>query len=522
MDLFSVSKTCLLIDGRNYYREFYRAAKKARSFILIAGWQFDSTVKILRGQDAGAAEGDIEFLSFLNSLSRNNDQLEIYVLAWDFSALFALDREWFQAWTFNWTANSRVYFSFDSNHPVGASHHQKFVIIDGQMAFVGGMDIRSGVWDGRDHRADNPDRIDEEGLPYEPYHDIQSFHIGQVADALTALFIQRWKDSTSEELNLDIPGDIVSFGVEDAIALPAEKVAISRTKAFTIDNNDEWIREIRSLYLDAIDAAEKLIYIENQYFSSQAVYKALMDRMNDTNRSRLQIILITPRAHHSFLEDISIGNAEQKIFHSLMETASRAGHRIGIYHTLAQGSKNGETMSTYIHAKLMIVDDRFITVGSANLSNRSMGLDTELNVAWDAAEENSGEELVRSIRSVRAGLLEEHIGKNVAYDLEGVESQNGLVDFLNGLAGNSESRLRQYDEKEFIKNNKSPENPKPKDFALDPERPVVEENIYELISHDKTGIFAKGIVLLRELLNMRPSTGIEVASRNEKIEEKSE
>jgi len=385
------------------------------------------------------------------------------------------------------------------------------------MAFVGGMDIRSGVWDDCDHRTDNPDRIDSDGSPYEPYHDIQSFHIGQLAETLTALFIQRWKDSTGEELILHIPGDTASFEVENAIALPVEKVALIRTSAFTIKNGDEWIREIRSLYLDAIDAAEKLIYIENQYFSSHAVYQALMGRMNDPNRSRLQIILITPRAHHSLLEDISMGIAEHKIFHSLMETASRAGHRIGIYHTLAQGSKNGETMSTYIHAKLMIVDDRFITVGSANLSNRSMGLDTELNVAWEAGDESSGEELVRVIRSVRAGLLEEHIGMNGAYDRTRVESPDGLVDFLNGLAGSNQSRLRQYDEEEFIKNNKSIEGPEPKDFALDPERPVVEENIYELISGDKKGIFTKGIVLLKELLNMRLQTDVQpVSDKKEK------
>jgi phosphatidylserine/phosphatidylglycerophosphate/cardiolipin synthase-like enzyme len=252
MDLFSVRKTCLLIDGRTYYREFYRAAQKASRFILIAGWQFDSTVKILRGPDAGAAEGDIEFLLFLNSLCRNNE-MKIYILAWDFSILFALDREWFQEWTFNWTENNQVRFSFDSNHPIGGSHHQKFAVIDGQMAFVGGMDIRSGVWDDRDHRADNPDRIDEDGSPYEPYHDIQSFHIGQVAETLTALFIQRWKDSTGEELTLHIPDDTTSFEVENGIELPVEKVALIRTKAFTI-KNDNLDKKIRSLYLEAIDA----------------------------------------------------------------------------------------------------------------------------------------------------------------------------------------------------------------------------------------------------------------------------
>ncbi|RJQ22624.1 MAG: hypothetical protein C4560_02225 [Nitrospiraceae bacterium] len=132
-----------------------------------------------------------------------------------------------------------------------------------------------------------------------------------------------------------------------------------------------------------------------------------------------------------------------------------------------------------------------------------------LRGAWEAGEEASDEELAGAIRSVRVSLLEEHIGMTGTYDRKSVESTDGLVDFLDGLAGDRKTRLRQY---EFTDKNKGPKDLGPKDTALDPDRPIVEENIFELISNHKTGIFARSIVLLKELLSERPESGIQAAS----------
>lgn len=72
----------MLIDGRDYYRAFYQAARTAERYILIAGWQFDSTARLLRGDDAQEADGEIQFLPFLNELCERNPSLSIYILAW--------------------------------------------------------------------------------------------------------------------------------------------------------------------------------------------------------------------------------------------------------------------------------------------------------------------------------------------------------------------------------------------------------------------------------------------------------
>ena len=136
-DISEAKKAGLLVDARDYYRAFYRAAKAAESYILLSGWQFDSNVDLLRGDDAKAAGSSATFLPFLNDLCEQKTALRIYILAWDFSMLYSIDREWFQSWYINWTTNERLKFRFDCCDDFDASHHQKFVVIDGTIAFVG-------------------------------------------------------------------------------------------------------------------------------------------------------------------------------------------------------------------------------------------------------------------------------------------------------------------------------------------------------------------------------------------------
>ena len=95
-----VTKTGLLVDARDYYRAFYHTARAARRYILISGWQIDSNVVLLRGEDAKSAGEEAPLISFLNNLCEQNSALRIFILAWDFSMVYSLDREWFQEWYF--------------------------------------------------------------------------------------------------------------------------------------------------------------------------------------------------------------------------------------------------------------------------------------------------------------------------------------------------------------------------------------------------------------------------------------
>jgi phospholipase D1/2 len=120
----------------------------------MSGWQFDSGVALLRGEDV-PADSEVHFLPFLNGLCDANPELHVYILAWDFHVVLALERQWMQQVYFHWMTNPRFRFVFDDCPVPGGSHHQKFVVVDGTHAFVGGMDICESRWDDRCHRGEN-------------------------------------------------------------------------------------------------------------------------------------------------------------------------------------------------------------------------------------------------------------------------------------------------------------------------------------------------------------------------------
>jgi phosphatidylserine/phosphatidylglycerophosphate/cardiolipin synthase-like enzyme len=490
-----VTKTGLLVDGREYYRAFYYAAKAAKSYILISGWQFDTNVILLRGKDAQAAGEEAPLLSFLNNLCEQNSELRIFILAWDFSMLYSLDREWFQEWYFNWTTNERLKFSFDSCDSYDASHHQKFVVIDGKIAFVGGLDLCSGRWDERDHRADNPLRVNADQSSYRSFHDLQSGHVGPVAQKLAELFKARWKVVAYEELDLPSEPRETPSDFELTIPIAANNTAISRTQTGT-SCAGEPIREIRRLFLDAIEAAEHLIYIENQYFSSEALFQALLQRMTDSTRPHLEIVLMIAKDAEAVLEQLSIAIAQDRVIQRLKEVAVGTGHSLGIYHPTSVGA-DGAELPTYIHSKLLLVDDRFLSVGSANMNNRSMGYDTELNVSWEGSAREA--ELVESIREARVNLLAEHtgLGSEACSELRRVE---GLVKYLDGLVDSGSSRLRYHPMRSVSEEYQWLTSLLPDGLPFDSELSADPETVHEGISVKEDSFFTKGITCLKKWL----------------------
>ena len=493
--IYETLEAGLFIDGQDYYRAFYRAASQARRYILLAGWQFDSRVALLRGKDL--KEGEVLLLPFLRSLCARNHELEIRILAWDFSFVFSLDREWFQEWIFNeWSQTRQIRFRFDSTHAIGASHHQKYAVIDGWAGFLGGMDLCSARWDDRRHKPENPFRKDSGGNYYGPYHDVQSYFAGPAAAVLAELFARRWANAGGGKLDLP-PPESHDFRIGPSASLKANRVALSRTAAKTLLPLQDSIREIRNLYLDAIASAEELIYLENQYFTSLDIYRALLKRMQSKGGQPLQIVLILPREPNAWVEEIALTTAQTRILKSLREEARKFGHDLGVYFPASW--EKGKPVATYVHSKLLLVDDRFLTVGSANATNRSMGLDTELNASWEADPVRDSR-LIRSIRHIRVNLLQEHTGLHRLGDRRRLRRAGGLVSFLNKASGTDSYRLHFYQPPEasaFIEWM----NGLAEDLPIDADKPVLEENLFEMISGHPSGFFASGIVLLNRLIN---------------------
>lgn len=494
MGIYNVGGAAVFIDGRDYYRAFHHAARRAERYILMAGWQFDSRVRLLRGADAGK-EGEAPLLPFLDGLCEANPGLTIYILAWDYSMVFSLEREWFQKVRFDWQSCKRIHFRFDASHPVGASHHQKFVVVDGAAAFAGGMDICSERWDDRRHMPHNPERKEPGFESYGPYHDAQAYVTGEAASELAEIFRKRWLDSGGEDIKISYPGGRAAK-LKPTLPIAAKRVAISRTAPRRLMPLEmEPVQEIMRLFQDAIASAERLIYMENQYFTSEAVYRALLGRMSRPGAPRLQVAVVLPKSVHGFIEELSFAKAQMRLFESLSDTAERHGHSLGIYYTGPPGDE-GETVPTYIHSKVLIVDDAFISIGSANCTNRSMGLDSELNLSFEAGPEEM--RLTDSIRRVRVSLLAEHAGLGHGDRRRRLKEIDGLAGYLDGLVAGKGTRLRRHTRESFFWGSDWLKEMAAGELTFDPDRPVAEEELFEIMSRDEKGLFARGIRMLND------------------------
>jgi phospholipase D1/2 len=425
----------MLVDAADYYHAVYWAVSRAQSHVLMSGWQFDSGVPFLRGADVPSGS-DVRFLKVLDGLCRRRPELRVYLLAWDFHFILAGEREWLQRVIFHWMTSSNLHFRFAEHPSAGGSHHQKFVVIDGTLSFVGGMDVCEARWDDRRHLADNPLRLSH-GHPQKPYHDLQAWLAGrEPARALEELFSERWRRAGGRPLELR-SAHRPTVSLRGSLPIGESTVALSRTAPRP---DGQTIREVEQLFEDAIAAADRLIYVETQYFSSWRMREALARRMRASGRPRPEIVIVVNEEAEALKEELAVGLRQARNLDTLRDIASKTGCALGCYFSVCDGAH--ETFrATYIHSKLMIVDDRFLTVGSANLTNRSMGVDSELHVAWE--HDGRAGPLVEAIRRVRVSLLAEHAGLAAA-DAASLEATEGLVARLDALADRGGSRLQRH------------------------------------------------------------------------------
>src|SRR5687767_4462992 len=132
-------RMAFLVDGEAYFSAVREAMRNAQRSIHILGWDIDSRVELVPG---GANDGLPDPLGeFLDALVRRRRSLHAWVLSWDFAMIFALEREWMPVYKLEKSTHRRLKFRLDDVHPIGGSHHQKVVVIDDRIAFVGGLDL---------------------------------------------------------------------------------------------------------------------------------------------------------------------------------------------------------------------------------------------------------------------------------------------------------------------------------------------------------------------------------------------
>jgi phospholipase D1/2 len=348
--------------------------------------------------------------------------LRVHVLKWRLGMIGAAFRGMTPLFILNWLVSHRLNYRLAADHPTGACHHQKLIVIDDALAFCGGIDMTADRWDTREHRDHDPHRRRPSGWRYPPFHDVAAMIDGPAAAALGDWCRARWHSATGEVLVA--PGarsDPWPAGC--APRFTDIGVAIARTAPAY--NGQPELREVERLYLDMIAGARRLLYMEAQYFASRAIGRALIARLTEPDPP--EIVLINPVASHGWLEEQAMGTARRLLL-SALRTADHAGRFRAYSPVTARGRM------IYVHAKLMIADDRVLRLGSSNLNNRSMGLDSECDLAVEAVPGSADESATRlAIADLRDGLLAEHLGVRVQQVRDAWQRHGSLIAAIEQL-----------------------------------------------------------------------------------------
>jgi len=418
----NADRISFLIDAASYFSAFVEAIKRAQKSILIVGWDVDSRVSLVRGDETMELPNRLG--DFLNEVVSRTEGLEAHVLAWDFAMIYALEREPLPIFKLGLSTHKRLHFEMDGRHPVGASHHQKIVVVDDRIAFVGGIDLARFRWDTPEHEVGDPRRVDESGQRYRPFHDVQMAVSGEAAAVLGDLVRERWRRATDKRLDApELKGEKEVWPPNLVPDLTDVAVAVARTEPNYRDYPE--VREVEALYCDAIDAARRFIYIENQYLTSKVVGDALAGSLEQGEGP--EILIVLPEKSSGWLEESTMDALRAHLLKHLQEK-DRFG-RLGIYFPHMPGL--GEDCIN-LHSKVLVVDNNFLRIGSSNLSNRSMGFDTECDLAIEA---NDDERIEAAIEKFRNRLIGEHLGvpaEAVAEKIFGKESVLRAVDELKG------------------------------------------------------------------------------------------
>jgi phosphatidylserine/phosphatidylglycerophosphate/cardiolipin synthase-like enzyme len=338
----------VLVDGAEALPRIVAELEQARSHVHLAGWYFSPEFALTRSSRPTVLR---------NLLAELAERVDVRVLAWAGAPLplFRPSRRRVRAMRDELRRGSRIRCELDGHERPMHCHHEKTIVIDDRVAFVGGIDLT----------AKNGDRFDSGAHVARArvgWHDLSTLIRGPAVGDVAEHFRMRWYEVTGEALTpeVSIPED------------GDQEIQIVRTVPERIysalPRGDFGILES---YVGALRAARDFVYLENQFLWSPEITTILRDKLRRPPTDRFRVLVVLPAKPNTGADDTRGSLGE------LVEADAGAGRLLActLYARAASFSD-----PVYVHAKVGIVDDSWMTIGSANLNDHSLFNDTEMNV----------------------------------------------------------------------------------------------------------------------------------------------
>ncbi|MFN8395579.1 MAG: phospholipase D-like domain-containing protein [Bacteroidia bacterium] len=293
-----------------------------------------------------------------------------------------------------------------------SSHHQKHVLLKSgnqHHAYVGGIDLSVDRWDTPDH--DSPRHREKEWL--DAWHDAQCRVTGPAVRQVFEQFAQRWNvpgpgndaylptAAAPEPIRSLLPPANGNFGTVNVQVL--RTLVCGKVYPFAPDGE----QSVRAAYELAIKRAKHFIYIEDQYFWPCSLIRLLAEKA----KQEVKIILVLAKDYD--VPSGALKSAHQEMRWESIEIVARsAPGNMYVFHLEQKGNRK----QIYVHSKLMIVDDCFVSIGSANINNRSHTNDSELQLSMIDDDQleipmgNGKATVCRFAHELRKQLWGEHLG----------------------------------------------------------------------------------------------------------------
>ena len=339
----------VLVDGAEVFPAVVEAMSSAKSHIHYAGWLLTPSFELTR------TERPLIVRDFFAELA---ERVDVRVLLWAGAPLpppFDPRREDVRDVAEELSAGTNVRVGLDSKERPLHCHHEKVIVVDDEIAFVNGLDMTTCAGD----RYDTSEHPARAALGW---HDVGTRIRGPLVADVAEHFRQRWSEVKKETLPAPVPQEPAGEVEAQLIRTVPEKIYRS------VPKGDFRILEA---YMRALRSARKLIYLENQFLWSPRIIDVLAAKLQDPPEDDFRIVCVLP-ARPTTGDDDTRG-----MLAHLVEADDGRGRFLGC----ALYARSGPHCdAVYVHAKVGIVDDRWLTIGSANLNNHSLFNDTEVNV----------------------------------------------------------------------------------------------------------------------------------------------